>query len=116
MMAALESIRRASRYPFGLQPAPAQHRATRRKPWISCSARTTRCCSRSSRFRRKRDQADCRKIDQEHAIPDALLKKMGAMGFLGSYFPEPYGGAGLDMLSYVIVVEEISRLPVRLAS
>jgi butyryl-CoA dehydrogenase len=49
------------------------------------------------------------KIDEEHAIPDALLKKMGAMGFLGSYFPEQYGGAGLDMLSYVIVVEEVSK-------
>ncbi len=49
------------------------------------------------------------KTDEEHAIPDALLKKMGAMGFLGSYFPEQYGGAGLDMLSYVIVVEEVSK-------
>ena len=49
------------------------------------------------------------KIDEEHAIPDALLKKMGAMGFMGSYFPEQYGGAGLDMLSYVIVVEEVSK-------
>ncbi len=49
------------------------------------------------------------KIDEEHAIPDALVKKMGEMGFLGSYFPEQYGGAGLDMLSYVIVVEEVSK-------
>ncbi len=39
------------------------------------------------------------KIDEEHAIPNALVKKMGEMGFLGSYFPEQYGGAGLDMLS-----------------
>jgi butyryl-CoA dehydrogenase len=49
------------------------------------------------------------KTDEEHAIPDALLKKMGAMGFLGSYFPEQYGGAGLDMLSYAILVEEVSK-------
>jgi butyryl-CoA dehydrogenase len=48
-------------------------------------------------------------IDEQHAIPDALVKKMGDMGFLGSYFPEPYGGAGLDVLSYVIVVEEVSK-------
>ena len=48
-------------------------------------------------------------IDEQHAIPDALVKKMGEMGFLGSYFPEQYGGAGLDMLSYVIVVEEVSK-------
>jgi butyryl-CoA dehydrogenase len=49
------------------------------------------------------------RIDAEHAIPDDLLKKMGEMGFLGCYFPEQYGGAGLDMLSYVIVLEEVSK-------
>ena len=49
------------------------------------------------------------KIDEEHTIPDALVKKMGEMGFLGSYLPEEYGGAGLDMLSYAIVVEEVSK-------
>lgn len=48
-------------------------------------------------------------IDEEHHIPDALVKKMGEMGFMGSYFPEEYGGAGLDMISYVIVVEEVSK-------
>jgi butyryl-CoA dehydrogenase len=49
------------------------------------------------------------KIDEEHAIPDTLVKKMGEMGFLGSYLPDEYGGAGLDMLSYAIVVEEVSK-------
>ena len=49
------------------------------------------------------------RIDEEHRIPDELVKKMGEMGFLGSYFPEEYGGAGLDMLSYAIVVEEVSK-------
>lgn len=48
-------------------------------------------------------------IDQEHAIPEELVAKMGEMGFLGSYLPEKYGGAGLDMLSYSIVVEEVSK-------
>ena len=48
-------------------------------------------------------------IDEEHMIPDSLVRKMGEMGFLGSYFPEEYGGAGLDMLSYSIVVEEVSK-------
>ncbi|AJE04698.1 acyl-CoA dehydrogenase [Geobacter pickeringii] len=49
------------------------------------------------------------KIDEEHAIPDELVRKMGEMGFMGSYLPEEYGGAGLDMLSYAIVVEEVSK-------
>ena len=48
-------------------------------------------------------------IDEDHAIPDALVQKMAEMGFLGSYLPEEYGGAGLDMLAYAIVVEEVSK-------
>jgi len=50
-----------------------------------------------------------KQIDEEHMIPDQLVNKMGEMGFLGSYLPEQYGGAGLDMLSYAIVVEEVSK-------
>jgi butyryl-CoA dehydrogenase len=48
-------------------------------------------------------------IDEEHRIPEELVAKMAEMGFLGSYFPEEYGGAGLDILSYAIVVEEVSK-------
>ncbi len=49
------------------------------------------------------------KIDEEHEIPQELFAQMGAMGMLGSYIPEQYGGAGLDILSYVLVVEEVSK-------
>jgi len=49
------------------------------------------------------------KIDEEHRIPDELVAHISEMGFLGSYFPEEYGGAGLDMMSYAILVEEISK-------
>ncbi|MFZ3209772.1 MAG: acyl-CoA dehydrogenase [Geobacteraceae bacterium] len=48
-------------------------------------------------------------IDEEHMIPDSLVGKMAEMGFMGSYIPEKYGGAGLDILSYVIVMEEVSK-------
>lgn len=48
-------------------------------------------------------------IDENHKIPDELVEKMSAMGLLGSYLPETYGGAGLDILSYAIMVEEISK-------
>jgi len=50
-----------------------------------------------------------RRIDEEHAIPDALVAQMGGVGLLGSCLPEEYDGAGMDMLSYVLVVEEVSR-------
>jgi butyryl-CoA dehydrogenase len=48
-------------------------------------------------------------IDEQHHIPDELVDKMRRMGFLGSYLPEDFGGSGLGVLSYVIVVEEVSK-------
>jgi len=48
-------------------------------------------------------------IDREGKIPESLVKMLGENGFLGSYVPEEYGGAGMDYTSYSIIVEEISR-------
>jgi butyryl-CoA dehydrogenase len=48
-------------------------------------------------------------IDHEGKIPSELIGKLAENGFLGSYVPEEYGGAGLDYMSYSILVEEISR-------
>lgn len=49
------------------------------------------------------------KIDSEGKIPTDLVKKLGENGFLGSYVPEEFGGAGMDYMSYSIIVEELSR-------
>ncbi len=48
-------------------------------------------------------------IDKNEKIPTDLVAKLGENGFLGSYVPEEYGGAGMDYTSYSIIVEEISR-------
>ncbi len=48
-------------------------------------------------------------IDKDEKIPTELIKQLGENGFLGSYIPEEYGGAGMDYTSYSIIVEEISR-------
>ena len=48
-------------------------------------------------------------IDKKGFIPKELIQKLGENGFLGSYVPEEYGGAGMDYLSYSMIVEEISR-------
>lgn len=49
------------------------------------------------------------KIDHEGKIPTELIGKLAENGFLGSYIPEEYGGAGLDYLSYALLIEELSR-------
>jgi butyryl-CoA dehydrogenase len=48
--------------------------------------------------------------DEEAIWPDELVKKMGELGLLGVAVAEEYGGAGLDYISYAIVVEELSRV------
>jgi len=49
------------------------------------------------------------KIDQEEYFPFELYKKMGQMGLMGMTVPQKYGGAGIDKVSYMIALEEISR-------
>ncbi|HTK31025.1 MAG TPA: acyl-CoA dehydrogenase [Candidatus Saccharimonadaceae bacterium] len=48
-------------------------------------------------------------IDESHEFPAANVKKMAELGLLGMFVPEAYGGAGMDYLSYVIAIEELSR-------
>jgi len=50
------------------------------------------------------------KIDKEEYFPDELYKKMGQMGLMGMTVPQEYGGAGIDRISYMIALEEISRI------
>ncbi|MGI5974019.1 MAG: acyl-CoA dehydrogenase family protein [Oscillospiraceae bacterium] len=49
-------------------------------------------------------------MDQNNEFPDEAVKKMGEMGLMGLPYPKEYGGAGLDVLSYAIAVEELSRV------
>lgn len=49
-------------------------------------------------------------LDQENRFPDEAVKKLGDMGLMGIPYPKEYGGAGLDILSYAIAVEELARV------
>jgi len=49
------------------------------------------------------------KIDKEEYLSKDLYKKMGNMGLMGMTVPQEYGGAGVDRVSYMIALEEISR-------
>jgi alkylation response protein AidB-like acyl-CoA dehydrogenase len=47
--------------------------------------------------------------DRDHRFPDELYPKLAALGLMGVCIPEEYGGAGADFLSYILVLEELSR-------
>jgi alkylation response protein AidB-like acyl-CoA dehydrogenase len=47
--------------------------------------------------------------DREHTFPRELFGELGALGLMGVCVPEEHGGAGADFLSYVLVLEELSR-------
>lgn len=49
------------------------------------------------------------KMDREGELFDSVRQQISEMGLLGVCIPEPYGGAGLDVVSSCIVVEEISK-------
>ncbi|HEV8325691.1 MAG TPA: acyl-CoA dehydrogenase [Myxococcota bacterium] len=46
--------------------------------------------------------------DRAHEYPRALVGRLAEMGFLGMAVPPEYGGGGLDVLSYVLAMEEVS--------
>jgi alkylation response protein AidB-like acyl-CoA dehydrogenase len=47
--------------------------------------------------------------DREHRFPRDLFAKLAGLGLMGVCVPEEYGGAGADFLSYILVLEELSR-------
>lgn len=49
-------------------------------------------------------------LDKENKFPSEAIEKFGKMGLMGIPYPKEYGGAGLDILSYAIAVEELSRV------
>jgi butyryl-CoA dehydrogenase len=50
------------------------------------------------------------RIDETHEFPLETTKKMGELGLMGMFVPESYGGAGMDYVSYVVAIEELSRV------
>ena len=49
-------------------------------------------------------------LDRDHRFPHELLPRLAEMNLMGMTFPEKEGGAGADYVSYVIAIEEISRV------
>ena len=47
--------------------------------------------------------------DRGHEFPREVFGKLAGLGLMGACVPEEYGGAGTDFLSYILVLEELSR-------
>src|SRR5712691_11499100 len=50
-----------------------------------------------------------RELDETGRFPRETFRKAAELGLTGIPFPEQYGGAGFDHISYAITIEEISR-------
>src|SRR2546429_7685048 len=48
-------------------------------------------------------------FDERHQFPFEIVNKLAPLGLLGVLVPEEYGGAGLDYVSYALIVEELGR-------
>ncbi len=48
--------------------------------------------------------------DEKQEFPKEQVKRMGELGFLGMMTSETYGGSGMDTVSYVLVMEELSKI------
>jgi alkylation response protein AidB-like acyl-CoA dehydrogenase len=48
--------------------------------------------------------------DEGQIFPLEVVRKLGRLGYMGSIFPEEYGGAGLGYIEYSIIIEELSRV------
>ena len=59
-------------------------------------------------FARREIAPIAREIDETSRFPAETIEKMGPLGLLGIPVPEEYGGAGANLLSYVIAIEEIA--------
>lgn len=61
-------------------------------------------------FAEKEIRPTVMKYDTSMEFPMEIVRKLGGLGFMGVFFPEEYGGAGLGYPEYVAIIEEISRV------
>jgi alkylation response protein AidB-like acyl-CoA dehydrogenase len=60
-------------------------------------------------FAEKEVKPVAHRMDRESVYPRELIDRLGKIGFMGMLVPEELGGSGMDLVSYIIAVEEISK-------
>ena len=66
-------------------------------------------------FAEERVRPGAAERDRSGEFPHDIFAEMGELGLLGMTVPEGYGGAGVDLLSYLIAVEELARVDAAVA-
>ncbi len=62
------------------------------------------------KFAKDRIEPVASENERNHLFPEDIVKEMGELGLMGIAYPVEYGGAGMDFVSYMLAVEEISRV------
>src|SRR5918995_984855 len=60
-------------------------------------------------FARERVRPIAAEIDRDARFPHETVKRMGELGLMGIAVPERWGGAGADVVSYMVALEEIAK-------
>ncbi len=68
-----------------------------------------------ARFADERIAPAAAALDEAHEFPHALFRELAALGFFGIRYPEDVGGSGLDLVTFCLALEEVSRGSVSLA-
>ena len=66
-------------------------------------------------FAEERIKPGAAERDRTGEFPHEIFAEMGELGLLGMMVPEAYGGAAVDLLSYLIAVEELARVDAAVA-
>jgi short/branched chain acyl-CoA dehydrogenase len=61
-------------------------------------------------FARQEVRPVAEELDREKRFPYEIVAKLGGLGLMGIPFPQEYGGGGADTLSYVLAIEELTRI------
>lgn len=61
------------------------------------------------KFAKEKIEPEASENERNHRYPVEIIKEAGEMGLMGVAYPDTYGGAGMDFVSYMLAVEEVSR-------
>lgn len=61
-------------------------------------------------FMKKEIAPVAEEIDRQDRFPEGIWKKMGDLGILGLGVPDEYGGSGMDILTFILAIEQVARV------